>query len=55
METLEEIEEQKQMGGFLGELAGLVLAQLLLAPLTIFEFIIDDIYSGIDYNHYSTH
>lgn len=58
IQELEEIEAQRQaqsLGGFLAELAGMMLAQLLMAPLTIFELIVDDIYSGIDYNHYSSH
>lgn len=58
IEELMEIEAQRQMqglGGFLAELAGMMLAQLLMAPLTIFELIVDDISSGIDYEHYSDH
>lgn len=59
IEELQELEEQRQaqqgLGGFLAELAGMMLGQLLMAPVTIFELIVDDISSGIDYNHYSDH
>ena len=55
IQELEEMEKQRQMqglGGFLAELAGMLLAELLMAPLTIFTMILDDIGGGIDYNHY---
>lgn len=55
IEELQEIEEQRQMqglGGFLAEIAGMLLAELLMAPLTIFEMMLDDISGDIDYDHY---
>lgn len=59
IEELMELEElrQQQEGliGFMAEIIGMMIAEVLMAPLTLFEIILDDIYSGIDYNHYSDH
>jgi HK97 gp10 family phage protein len=52
LEEIEEMRRQQGLGGFLAEIIGMMLAQLLMAPLTIFEMILDDIGGGIDYNHY---
>lgn len=56
IEELIELEIQKEMqqglGGFIAELAGMMLGQLLMAPLTLFTIMLDDISSGIDYDHY---
>ena len=53
MEAMREV--QKGLGGFLAELIGMMLAQLLLAPVTIFEIMLDDISNGNDPNHYPSH
>lgn len=58
IEQLKDIEALRQaqgLGGFLAELIGMMLAQLLLAPLTIFEIMLDDISNGNDPHHYPTH
>lgn len=58
MQQLKEIEAMRKaqgLGGFLAELIGMVLAQLLLAPVTIFEIILDDINNGNDPHHYPSH
>lgn len=58
MQQLKEIEAMRKaqgLGGFLAELFGVMLAQLLLAPLTIFEIMLDDISNGNDAHHYPSH
>ena len=59
LQQLKEIEEmrkvQQGLGGFLAELIGMMLAQILLAPVTIFEIMLDDINNGNDPNHYPSH
>ena len=58
IQQLQEIETLRQaqgLGGFLAELIGMILAQLLLAPVTIFEIMLDDINNGNDPNHYPSH
>lgn len=58
MQQLKEIEAMRKaqgLGGFLAELIGIMLAQLLLAPVTIFEIMLDDINNGNDAHHYPTH
>lgn len=58
IQELEEMEAMRQaqgLGGFLAELIGMMLAQLLMAPLTIFEIMLEDISSGNDANHYPSH
>lgn len=58
IQQLQEIEAMRQaqgIGGFLAELFGMMLAQLLMAPLTIFEIMLDDINAGNDANHYPSH
>ena len=58
IEQLKEVEALRQaqgLGGFLAELIGMMLAQLLLAPVTIFEIMLDDINAGNDPHHYPTH
>ena len=58
IQQLQEIEAMRQaqgIGGFLAELFGMMLAQLLMAPLTIFEIMLDDINAGNDPHHYPSH
>ena len=58
VQQLQEIEAMRQaqgIGGFLAELFGMMLAQLLMAPLTIFEIMLDDISAGNDPHHYPSH
>ncbi len=58
IQQLQEIEAMRKaqgLGGFLAELFGMMLAQLLMAPLTIFEIMLDDISAGNDANHYPSH
>lgn len=58
MQQLQEIEAMRKaqgLGGFLAELMGMMLAQLLLAPVTIFEIMLDDISNGNDPHHYPSH
>lgn len=58
MQQLKEIEAMRKaqgLGGFLAELIGMILAQLLLAPVTIFEIMLDDINAGNDPHHYPSH
>lgn len=58
IQQLQEIEEMRQaqgIGGFLAELFGMMLAQLLMAPLTIFEIMLDDISARNDPHHYPSH
>lgn len=58
MQQLKDIEAMRKaqgLGGFLAELIGMMLAQLLLAPVTIFEIILDDISNGNDPHHYPSH
>lgn len=58
IEQLKEIEAMRKaqgLGGFLAELIGMMLAQLLLAPVTIFEIMLDDINAGNDPHHYPSH
>lgn len=57
-QQLQEIEAMRQaqgLGGFLAELIGMMLAQLLMAPVTMFEIMLDDINAGNDANHYPSH
>lgn len=58
IQQLQEIEAMRQaqgIGGFLAELFGMMLAQLLMAPLTTFEIMLDDISAGNDPHHYPSH
>jgi len=58
IQQLKEIEAMRQaqgLGGFLAELIGVMLAQLLMAPVTMFEIMLDDINNGNDPNHYPSH
>lgn len=58
LEQLKEIDAMRKaqgVGGFLAELIGMMLAQLLLAPVTIFEIMLDDINNGNDPHHYPSH
>lgn len=58
IEQLKEMEAMRKaqgLGGFLADLIGMMLAQLLLAPLTIFEIMLDDISNGNDPHHYPSH
>ena len=58
IQQLQEIEAMRQaqgIGGFLAELFGMMLAQLLMAPVTIFEIMLDDISAGNDPHHYPSH
>lgn len=59
IQELQKIEAQRQamqgMAGFLAELMGMMLAELLMAPLTLFEIMLNDISGGIDYYHYPSH
>lgn len=58
VQQLQEIEAMRQaqgIGGFLAELFGMMLAQLLMAPVTIFEIMLDDISAGNDPHHYPSH
>lgn len=58
IQQLQEIEAMRKaqgLGGFLAELIGMMLAQLLLAPVTIFEIMLDDISNGNDPHHYPSH
>ena len=57
-QQLQEIEAMRKaegLGGFLAELIGFMLAQLLMAPVTMFEIMLDDISAGNDANHYPSH
>ena len=58
VQQLKEIEAMRQaqgVGGFLAELIGMMFAQLLMAPVTMFEIMLDDINNGNDPNHYPSH
>jgi HK97 gp10 family phage protein len=58
MQQLQEIEAMRKaqgLGGFLAELIGMMLAQLLMAPVTMFEIMLDDINAGNDAHHYPSH
>ena len=58
IQQLKEIEAMRQaqgLGGFLAELIGMMFAQLLMAPVTMFEIMLDDINNGNDPNHYPSH
>lgn len=58
IQQLQEMEEMRQaqgLGGFLADLIGMMLAQLLLAPVTMFEIMLDDISAGNDTHHYPSH
>lgn len=55
LQEIEAMKEAKGLGGFLAELIGIMLAQLLLAPVTMFEIMIDDISAGNDAHHYPSH
>lgn len=58
MQQLKEIEAMRKaqgLGGFLAELIGMMLAQLLMAPVTMFEIMLDDISAGNDAHHYPSH
>ena len=58
IQQLKEIEAMRQaqgLGGFLAELFGMMFAQLLMAPVTMFEIMLDDINNGNDPNHYPSH
>ena len=58
VQQLQEIEAMKEaqgLGGFLAELISIILAQLLMAPVTMFEIMLDDISAGNDANHYPSH
>lgn len=58
VQQLQEIEAMRKaqgLGGFLAELIGMMLAQLLMAPVTIFEIMLDDINAGNDAHHYPSH
>jgi HK97 gp10 family phage protein len=58
MQQLKEIEATRKaqgLGSLLADSIGIMLAQLLLAPVTIFEIMLDDISAGNDPNHYPSH
>ena len=58
VQQLQEIEAMKEaqgLGGFLAELISIMLAQLLMAPVTMFEIMLDDISAGNDAHHYPSH
>ena len=58
VQQLKEIEAMRAaqgLGGFLAELIGMMFAQLLMAPVTMFEIMLDDISNGNDPNHYPSH
>lgn len=55
LEEIEALEEAQGLGGFLAGLIGAMLAQLLLAPVTMFEIMLDDINAGNDAHHYPSH
>lgn len=58
VQQLKEIEAMKEaqgLGGFLAELISIILAQLLMAPVTMFEIMLDDISAGNDAHHYPSH
>lgn len=55
LEEIEEMEEVEGLGGFLAELIGMMLAELLMAPVTMFEIMLDDISNGNDPHHYPSH
>ena len=55
LQEIEAMREAQGVGGFLAELIGMMLAQLLMAPVTMFEIMVDDINNGNDPNHYPTH
>lgn len=55
LQEIEAMREAQGVGGFLAELIGVMLAQLLMAPVTMFEIMVDDINNGNDPNHYPSH
>ena len=55
LQEIEAMREAQGVGGFLAELIGVMLAQLLMAPVTMFEIMLDDINNGNDPNHYPSH
>ena len=55
LQEVEALKEAQGLGGFLAELIGVMLAQILLAPVTLFEIMLDDITAGNDPHHYPSH
>lgn len=55
LEEIEAMKEAEGLGGFLAELISIIVAQLLMAPVTMFEIMLDDISAGNDANHYPSH
>jgi len=55
LQEIEAMRKAKGLGGFLAELIGIMLAQLLMAPVTMFEIMLDDINNGNDPHHYPSH
>lgn len=60
IQELKEIEAARQaqaqgLGGFIAEIFGMILAELIMAPLTMFEIIFDDMWGGCDTEHHSDH
>lgn len=55
LQEVEALKEAQGLGGFLAELIGFMLAQLLMAPITMFEIMLDDISAGNDAHHYPSH
>lgn len=55
LQEIEAMREAQGLGGFLAELIGMMLAQLLMAPVTMFEIMLDDINNGNDAHHYPSH
>ena len=55
LQEIEAMKEAKGLGVFLAELIGIILAQLLMAPVTMFEIMLDDISAGNDAHHYPSH
>lgn len=55
LEEIEAMKEAEGLGGFLAELISIIVAKLLMAPVTVFKIILDDISAGNDANHYPSH
>lgn len=55
LQKVEALKEAQGVGGFLAELIGVMLAQILLAPVTLFEIMLNDITAGNDAHHYPSH
>lgn len=55
LQEVEALKEAQGLGGFLTELIGVMLAQILLAPVTLFEIMLNDISAGNDAHHYPSH